>query len=101
MKANFLKFFAIIAFFFSSITFGLAEDTHKVRPLEKTETEELVNRLYEIKDTNIKELNRSEKKELRKEVKEIKKELKERQLGTGIFIGIGIALGILIVALLI
>lgn len=95
------KLCMILAFIFTTSTIGLAEGTSKIRPLEKAETEDLVNRLYEIRDTNKKELNLSEKKELRKEVKEIKKELKERKaLGTGIIIGIGIALGILLVALL-
>ena len=68
-------------------------------PIESPEvrTQVLVDRLYEIKEMDLKSLKPAEKKELRKEVREIKSELK----AGGVYLSVGVILLILLIVLLI
>jgi hypothetical protein len=59
----------------------------------------LMDRLVEIKESNISSLSRIEKKELRREVKGIEKELKKQS--DGIYISVGAIIIILLILILI
>jgi hypothetical protein len=103
MKKSLFNILAIFFFYISSSTITLADGHVMVRNYKQIETEQLVNRLNEIKTQTKKKLTKEERKEFRYEVKEIKKELKERKaigFGAGVMIGLGVALAILILALI-
>jgi hypothetical protein len=65
---------------------------------EKAHAEALISRIHEIASLNKKEMNRSERSELKKEVTGIKKELKE--LGGGVYISATLLLVIIILIIL-
>lgn len=78
---------------------SLNPDNRPITANDNVRAQELTNRLNEISTMNIKEMSRSEKKELRKEVKSIKKEMKT--MGGGVYISVGALLVIIIILLLI
>jgi DNA gyrase/topoisomerase IV subunit A len=69
-----------------------SSQTNSSAKTEASRTQQLIQRLEDIRDMNKSELTRLEKKSLRKEVKEIKKEMKG-----GIYLSVG---AIIIVILL-
>lgn len=85
------------SFFPASIKAETGNNVKGTEPIPMTEirSEKLVNRLVEIKEMNLSDMNRAEKKELRKEVRAAKKELKE--VGGGLYISVG---AIILIALL-
>lgn len=72
-------------------------NSHPIKPPVENSTEsiQLIERLDDIKNMDMSELNRKEKKELRKEVKTIEQQLKKNN--GGVYLSIG---GIIIVILL-
>lgn len=94
-------YIAIVALAFSFFPISLKADAGNTLkstdpiPMTEIRSEKLVNRLVEIKEMNLSDMNRAEKKELRKEVRAAKKELKE--VGGGLYISVG---AIILIALL-
>lgn len=66
---------------------------------EDTRTQQLLNRLEEIRDMNKSGLTRLEKKSLRKEVKDIKKEMKA--ISGGVYLSVGAIIIIILLLILI
>jgi len=73
----------------------VAPETSKVNTVENARSQQLVQRLEEIKSLDKSEMTRLEKKGLRKEVVEIKKEM--RAMSGGVYLSVG---AIIIVILL-
>ncbi len=77
----------------------LASDETPIANTEKStdaRSQQLMNRLIEIRDMDKSNLTRVEKKELRKEVKEIKKEARNR----GIYLSVGAIIIIILLLIL-
>lgn len=90
-----MKKFIVSTFFFFSLvclnavpSFAHTEGNIE-RATSERSSEQLINRLHEIKDMDRSSLSKAEKKELRKEVKEIKEELKEERIASGVYISGG------------
>ncbi|WP_296621999.1 hypothetical protein [Marivirga sp.] len=98
---NIKVYIAIVALAFSFSPFSLKADTgNNVKssdpiPMTEIRSEKLINRLVEIKEMNLSDMNRAEKKELREEVRAANKELKKA--GGGLYISVG---AIILIALL-
>ncbi len=78
---------------------ALASDEIPIANTEKStdaRSQQLMNRLIEIRDMDKSNLTRVEKKELRKEVKEIKKEARNR----GIYLSVGAIIIIILLLIL-
>ncbi len=93
----------LIAMSFTVVTPALALDETPVtkkteKPLDQ-HSQELLNRLIEIRDMDKSNLTKEEKKALKEEVRAIKKE--EKKKGNGIIFGLGIIGVILLVLLLV
>ncbi|HLG40651.1 MAG TPA: hypothetical protein VI461_13325 [Chitinophagaceae bacterium] len=73
--------------------------TNSPAKTEDTRTQQLLNRLEEIKDMNKSDLTRMEKKSLRKEVKDIKKEMKA--MSGGVYLSVGAIIIIILLLILI
>jgi hypothetical protein len=81
---------------------ALVSDSSATSSPVKTEdarTQQLLNRLEEIKDMNKSELTRLEKKSLRKEVKDIRKEMKS--MSGGVYLSVGAIIIIILLLILI
>ncbi len=70
-----------------------------ITPTEDVRSQQLLQRLDEIKGLDKSEMSRLEKKSLRKEVKEIKKEMKA--LSGGVYLSVGAIIIIILLLILI
>ena len=70
------------------------------KPGNQARTQQLMNRLIEIRNMDKSNLTSSEKKALRKEVKEIKKEVRQNQYGVYLSVGAIIIIVVLLILLL-
>lgn len=70
----------------------------KTPPISESNMQVLVLRLQEIKELDMTELDKTEKRELRAEVREINKELKKN--GGGIYLSVGALLVVIILLIL-
>ncbi len=77
---------------------GTDVDIMTSKPAMSAEVKILMNRLEEIKETDLSALNSTEKKELKKEVRFIKSEM--RAIGGGVYISVGAIILILLLILL-
>lgn len=88
-----------LAMCLSTVTPAFASDetpiTNTETPKNDTRSQQLMNRLIEIRDMDKSNLTRAEKKELRKEVKEIKKQ--ERR---GVYLSVGAIIIIILLLIL-
>ncbi len=106
ISSQLFKGIIILAFIPSQLMAQSASvTTENVASIEKpvtaatnASTTVLLSRLKEIKETNLSNLNRSEKKSLRKEVKEIKSELKAT--GNGVYLSVGAIIIIILLLIL-
>jgi len=92
----------ILATSLPAISSNITSDPTKSSPAKNTElrTQQLMQRLEEIKASDKSELTRLEKKNLRKEVKEIKKEMAANKGGIYLSIGAVIIIILLLILLL-
>jgi hypothetical protein len=82
---------------------GAADNPTRLNRAEPTTTEaeaanKLLNRLYEIKAMDVKNMAKADKKQLRNEVKGIRHELKE--ITGGVYLSIGAAIIIILLLIL-
>jgi hypothetical protein len=78
----------------------LATDALATDPTPVEKTADPMARLREIKDMDIQNLSKTEKKELRKEVKEIKRDMKANKNGVYLSVGAIIIIILLLILLL-
>jgi hypothetical protein len=94
--------FMLTVIIMSIIPTHVSARTHPVKPPVENSSESirLTKRLEEIKNIDVSELNRNEKKELRKEVKTIEKQLKQNNGGVYLSVGAIIIVVLLLIILL-
>jgi hypothetical protein len=91
LRAALLAAFAIICM----PSFSMANENPSIPAHRQEQLTRLEQRLQEIRDTDVKQLSREERRALRGEVKQIKKEMKA--LSGGVYISIG---ALILIALL-
>lgn len=91
LRATLLALFAVICL----PSLSMATENPSIPAHRQEQLVRLEQRLQEIRDTDMKELSREEKRALRGEVKKIKKEMKA--LSGGVYISIG---ALILIALL-
>jgi hypothetical protein len=90
----------LVALCLATVTPAFATDetpiTNTENPKNDARSQQLTNRLIQIRDMDKSNLTRAEKKELRKEVKQIKKEAR----GRGIYLSVGAIIIIILLLIL-
>jgi hypothetical protein len=103
-KTGFMKKYLIFLTILTlSVTLSPASSsisaTHTTEgPVSSPEAQKLISRLHEINELDKKQLNPTEKRELRKEVKSLKKQL--RELSGGVYLSAGTIIIILLILII-